>query len=419
MADQRNTGEKGTRDIFVARHPILKRNSKLYGYELLFRSSLKNYFDPTKDGSQATSNVITNTFSLFGINSVTVGKKAFINFNTEMLLGEYPSLFPKNVTVVEVLESVEVTPEIVQACANLVKKGYLLALDDFEYSEAWIPLLEMAHIIKFDIRMSGLAKVEEDLAKVEKYNVKLLAEKVETLAEYDATFAMGFDLFQGYYFCRPQIIEGKDIPGSKLQYLHILRLLQDADYSFEQMAQLISRDVSLSYKLLKYVNSAGFGARVEVTSLQSAIALVGDVDMRKWLSLTMISYLADDKPEELLCLSIQRAVFCEEVGRKLGKGVEFTKQCFLAGMFSLLDVLLGKPMDYLLEELSLADSIKKCLLEKPTSPLGIVLFLAKSYERADWAYILKATKVLDFPAEELPVCFAAAVASVAGFSATD
>ncbi|MFZ5764331.1 MAG: EAL and HDOD domain-containing protein [Thermodesulfobacteriota bacterium] len=370
--------------IFVARQPIFRQNGTVYGYELLFRSGLGNFFDASHDGDTATSKVITNTFSLIGISRLTEGRKAFINFSADMLVKEYPGLFPSSITVAEVLENIRVTPEVVQACRNLVKRGYILALDDFRFNEELLPLIEIAQIIKFDIRAMTVTEMRRDMAQLATFDLKFLAEKVETIDEFEQMQSVGCSLFQGYFFSRPKIVQGRDIPGSKLQYLKIIKLIQDENYNFSRLTEFIAHDVSLSYKLLRYVNSAAMRRRVEVTSLQSAVALVGEVRLRKWLSLMMLSYMANDKPLELLRLALLRASFCEQIGEQLGKGREFTRSCYTVGIFSLIDVLLDQPMKVVLAELNLATAIVDTLTGDEKTPFTAVLALVMAYERADW-----------------------------------
>lgn len=412
MTNEQKSAPKGT--IFIARQPIFRQNLKVYGYELLFRSGLSSYFDPKFDGEQATSHVITNSFLLIGISKMTEEKKAFINFTEDMLLREYPLLFPNKYTVIEVLEDVKVTPEIVAACRTLVKKGYTLALDDFEYRPDMDPLLEIAHIVKFDVLAMSMEALQRDVERVSRYDVRLLAEKVETNEQFEKTKEMGFSLFQGYFFSKPNIIQGRDIPGSQLQHLQILKLIQDENYDFDKIADLVSHDVSLAYKLLKYVNSAAMHRRVEIKSLQSAVAMVGEVNLRKWLSLIMLSYLAENKPEELLRLSIQRAAFCEQIGEQIA-GLDFKRSCYTVGMFSLLDVLLDQPMETILKEINLSEDITDTLLGMPTGPLANVLLLAKAYERGAWKWVARVANALKIKKESLPLYFENALDRVSEF----
>ncbi len=416
MVANHNNGIGG-HQFFVARQPIFTRNKKVFGYELFFRSGLDNFFDLATDGDVATSHVLTNAFLMVGVEKMTAGKKAFINFTDEMLLKELPLLFPKALTVVEILEDIQVTPELVKSCERMAQKGYVLAMDDFLYKDEYIPLLEVARLVKFDIRAMTREQLHRHVLKVKPYDVKLLAEKVETALEFQETYNMGFELFQGYFFCKPNIIEGRDIPGSKLQYLQVLQELQDEDYDFQKIGELISHDVALTYKLLKYINSAAMATRMKIESLQGAVALMGEVNLKKWLNLTMLSYLAEDKPMEVLRLSIQRAVFCEEVGLRISQQKGFSKQCFLVGLLSLLDVLLDKPMNELLPELNLSAELQECLLEKPKNQLGYTLLLAKAYERGAWSYSERAADLLHISIGDLPACFDAAVEMVNTFQA--
>lgn len=409
--EQQDSGSR----IFLARQPIFRRNGRVFGYELLFRSGLDNFFDETQDGEQATSRVITNTFSLIGITKITEGKKAFINFTGDMLIKEYPSLFPQRITVAEILENVQVTPAVVAACRNLVAKGYILALDDFVFTEESLPLVELAHIIKFDVRAMTMDELGRNLQMVAPYHVKLLAEKVETLEEYDVLKDMGFSFFQGYFFSKPKIVQGRDIPGSKLQYLKIIRVLQDENYSFKKIAEFIARDVSLSYKLLRYVNSAAMRRRREVTSLQSAVALVGELTLRKWLSLMMLSYMADDKPRELLRLTLLRARFCEQVGERMGRGRDFMLTCYTVGMFSLLDVLLDQPMENILRQLNLSHEIVATLTGEGTTPYTVILKLASAYERGDWQEVARLAGGVKDVYDYLPLFYENALDDVRSF----
>jgi EAL and modified HD-GYP domain-containing signal transduction protein len=396
-------------NIFVARQPIFKRNKEVFAYELLFRSGLTNYFDPLQDGEEATSKVITNSFLLIGIAAITEGKKAFINFSEEMLLHGYPSLFPKEIAVVEVLETVGATPEVVQACEKLAGEGYVLALDDFLYDERFLPLIRLAKIIKFDIRQMSLAELERQARVVSRYNVKLLAEKIETFEEFEATKQLGFELFQGYFFSRPHIMEGRDIPGSKLHYLQVLKVIQDEDYDFAELGKYVSRDVSLAYKLLKYANSAYFARRQKLNSVEMAVAMLGQLTLRKWLSLMMLSYLADDKPSELLRLAAFRGSFCELIADQLLDRRKEAGMFHTVGMFSLLPAMLDKAMADILPELALPEAIQEALLVEVATPLSRTLRLVMAYERGDWENTARLAKKLAIKLDSLPLLYEQAI----------
>ena len=396
-------------NIFVARQPIFKRNKEVFAYELLFRSGLTNYFDPLQDGEEATSKVITNSFLLIGIASITEGKKAFINFSEEMLCKGYPSLFPKEITVVEVLETVGATPEVIEACEGLVGEGYVLALDDFLYEERFVPLIKLARIIKFDIRQMSFAELARQVKVVSRHNVKLLAEKIETFEEFEAVKKLGFDLFQGYFFSRPHIMKGRDIPGSKLHYLQVLKVIQDEDYDFAELAKFVSRDVSLAYKLLKYANSAYFARRQKVDSIEMAVAMMGQLTLRKWLSLMMLSYLADDKPSELLRLAAFRGSFCELIADQLLGRRKEAGRFHTVGMFSLLPAMLDKVMADILPELALPEDIQEALLVATATPLSRTLRLVMAYERGNWEETARLAKKLKVKLDSLPLLYEQAI----------
>jgi len=397
-------------NIFVARQPIFKGNKEVFAYELLFRSGLTNYFDPMQDGEEATSKVITNSFLLIGIPAITEGKKAFINFSEDMLLKGYPSLFPKEITVVEVLETVGATPGVVAACGKLVEAGYVLALDDFLYEDRFLPLVKLARIIKFDIRQMSFSELERQAKVVSRYNVKLLAEKIETNEEFEAVKKLGFDLFQGYFFSRPHIMEGRDIPGSKLHYLQVLKVIQDEDYDFAELSKFVSRDVSLAYKLLKYANSAYFARRQKLDSIEMVVAMLGQRTLRKWLSLMMLSYLAADKPSELLRLAAFRGSFCELIADQLLDRRSEAGMFHTAGMFSLLPAMLDKDMAEILPELALPGKLQEALLsEVAATPLARTLALVMAYERGDWGKTVDLGAKLTLNLDSLPLLYEQAI----------
>lgn len=311
--------------------------------------------------------------------------------------------------MVEVLETVETTPEVVQTCERLVNEGYILCLDDFVYEDRFLPLIEMASIIKFDIRQMSLAELERQVSVVGHYKVKLLAEKIETVEEFETVKKMGFDLFQGYFFSRPHIMKGRDIPGTKLHYLQVLKIIRDEDYDFAELAKFINRDVSLAYKLLKYANSAYYARPQKLCTVEMAVAMLGQITLKKWLSLMMLSYLADDKPSELLRMAAFRGNFCELIGdRLLGRRNE-AGNFHLVGMFSMLPAMLDKVMVDILPELGLPEEISEVLLFKAVNHFSYALALAMAYERGDWQRTAKLAEKLKINLDSLPLLYAEAI----------
>lgn len=391
---------------FIARQPIFDRRKKVYAYELLFRSGLENFFDGT-DGDAASSRVISDSSLLFGLETMVGDAKAFINFTRNLLLEDSFAFLPRQQLVVEVLEDVEPDPEVIAACQRLKKKGYSLALDDFIYDPKFVPLLALADIIKVDFLQTGAqgrAKLAELFAP---RGIRMLAEKVESEEEFKQGLEMGYTLFQGYFFSKPVLISRQELPSSKLHHLRMLKEINRPEMSFDRLGRVISNDVSISYKLLRYINSPYFGVRNEVTSIPQALALLGEDEVRKWASLIALSGVGEDKPAEVLVTCLVRAKFCEQVAERAGE-MEQSSDYFLMGLFSLLDTLCGRPLDEVLEELPLPDHIRGALLGAQGRP-ATVMGLIKAYEQGDWQMVGQAAKQLRISQESIPKMYLDAV----------
>lgn len=367
--------------VYVARQPIFKRNRKIYGYELLFRDGVQNVF-PDIDGNTATSKLLSNTFFTMGMERVSAGKKAFINFTEDLLLKKYPMMFPRDSVTVEILENVVPEPEVVGACAEIAEKGYEIALDDFVYEEALAPLIKLSRIIKIDFLASTMDEIAAYVEKLSPYGVKFLAEKVETHEVFQQALDMGFSYFQGYFFSKPQVLESKDIAPSKVNLLQLMVETSKEDMEFEELEKIITRDVSISYKLLRYMNSAYFRRVQEISSIRQAIVLLGQQGMKGFISLILMAKLASDKPMELLKTSIIRAKICEMLGKGSSSPVD-SSELFTLGLFSLIDAILDQDMKKLLKKVPLSEPIKRALVNQD-GHLSHFLSVVKSYEQGDW-----------------------------------
>ena len=295
---------------FIARQPILDSNMKLFGYELLFRNSLDNYFSGV-DEDEATSRVIAGSTMLFGLESLLGNGKGFINFTKKALLRDYASVLPTKHIVVEILENVAPDAEVIDACRRLKKAGYLLALDDFVYDAQYDELLNMADIVKVDFLVSDVSERKRLAGAIGPRGVKMLAEKVETQEEFEQAREMGYHYFQGYFFSKPVIISKKDVPGFKINQLRMLQKVNEEEIDFDGLSDLIQADMSMVYKVLRLTNSAAFGLRNEVTSIRQALGFLGEKGIRKWASILLVAGLAQDKAQELVVSSLVRARFCE------------------------------------------------------------------------------------------------------------
>ncbi|MCP4146808.1 MAG: HDOD domain-containing protein, partial [bacterium] len=326
--------QENKNEIFVARQPIFTTKQAIYGYELLFRSNRDNFFDQAINQDFASSKTLLDSFLLFGMQELTRQKRAFINLTKKNLLKDYVSAVPHGEIVVELLETIEPDEATVAICKKLKKNGYILALDDFIFEEKYAPLIEVADIIKVDFMATKGEERRKVIKDVAAPHIKFLAEKVETPEEFDQAVDAGYTYFQGYFFSKPVIVSRTDLPSYKLNLILLLKELLRPDLNLEKVERIMQRDVSLSYKLLRFINSAAFGFHTTIRSIKHAITLIGIAEFKKWMSVIVVSQIGSEKPDELMQQSIVRAKFCELIAEHL-KMVK--ADAFLMGMFSLLD----------------------------------------------------------------------------------
>jgi len=393
-------------DIYVARQPIFKRDKKILGYELLFRDGSSSFFTG-EDGNIATSKVLSNSFFSIGIESITGKSPAFINFTRDLLLKQAPHLFPKENLAVEILEDTMPEEDVIKACQELSKKGYTIALDDFFYRSGMKPLIAIADIIKFDFRSTPVEKIKRDIERFSRYNIKFLAEKVETNEEFQTALEIGCEYFQGYFFSKPETIKGKDISSAQINLLGIMAEANRRDFQFDKVEAIISRDVAISYKLLRYINSAFYRRAATVSSIKQAMLLLGENGIRSFLSLIAMIKLGKNKPDELIRSSIIRAKFCEFLGEKRNSGMD-TSELFTLGLFSSIDAILDDTMENLMGRLPLSDDIKDALIHKG-GRLNDYLGLTVSYEKGDWEGVSKFSDQITVNDRELPQYFLKAI----------
>ncbi len=393
-------------EMFVAREPIFNRRQKVYAYELLFRSGLDNVF-AYPDPDEATLRVIANSFLLFGIDAITGGKRGFINVTRNVLLQEQMTLLPKESCVIEILETVEADAEVITACKKLKQAGYLLALDDFTYEALDTPLVEVADIIKVDFLATDKAQRKTLMQHFASRGVRLLAEKVETRETFQEALDMGYTYFQGHFFSRPVIIAGKDVPVFKFHLLQTLAEISRSDLDFARLADIIQREMSLSYKLLRYINSVFFRRRCQINSIKHALSLLGEIEVKKLLSLIVLASLGRDKPEELAVLAVIRAKFCESLAPHAGIP-QRAQDLFLMGLFSLLDAIVDQPLADLLSGMPLADDIKAALLGED-GRLHDLYQYTLSYEKGDWEQVTTHATRLELNEAEIPSLYRQAV----------
>ncbi len=368
-------------DIYIARQPIYDSSLEIIGYELLYRSSEVNAAT-FEDGDIASSETIVNSFIHIGIDNLVGTSLAFVNLPSEFILNN--SLIPMfhEQAVLEVLEDVEPTDEIIAGLLSLKSKGYKIALDDFEYTDKLDPMIALADFIKIDVLEYTQAELSKLITKLRsKYNAKLIAEKVETKELFDRCNELAFDFYQGYFFCYPQMVVEKNIPSNKMVVLTLISQIQNPDVEIEELESILAQDVTLTYKLLRYINSAAFTLRREIDSLKDAIVLLGLEAIKNWASLILMSKIVDDKPRQLIVTALIRAKMSELLSHHINPQLE--KQAFICGLFSVLDALMDKPMIDLLDTVILSTPIKLALLDHE-GELGVILKNCVLYEQAQF-----------------------------------
>lgn len=390
---------------FLARQPIFNGHRIVIGYELLFRSSLENFF-PNAQPDVAAASTADNLF-LFGVEQLTRGRRAFLNCTRDFIVRGYPALLPKDRVILEVLENASVDEELVSACRQLKKAGYMIALDDFRNIPEWRPLVALADVIKVDVLATPQQEQFRLAKKFAGSHVRLLAEKVESYDVFDRCLSWGFAYFQGYFFSRPQMLTRHDIPAYKLNYLLVLQAANRSRIDLEEVAERIKSEASLSYRLLRYLNSPVFALVSDVHSIPHALALLGERGVRKWVSLVAIACMGEDKPQELIVLPLIRARFCELLAY-LARMDEFADDLFLMGLLSALDAILDMPMENVLKEITVREGIRDALLGKQNR-FRQVMDVALCYETGAWDRLDEAAARLKIDAQGVPDRFIAAV----------
>ncbi len=393
-------------DQYIARQPILNVHKRLYAYELLYRGD-KNYTLDKVSGNQATTSVLSSAFLTKDIDDISGHRPCFVNFPQQLLEKMLPFSFPKSQIVVEVLEDVKPSAKVIDACHRLHKAGYKIALDDFVYDRTLEPLLELADIVKIDIRMTPLDTILRTLNLLSRHNVELLAEKVETMKEFEQANKMGFRYYQGYFFCKPETIKIRVLSANKAILLQLLAEVTRKDTDINKLHKIIQTDLAITYKLFKFLNSAYFYRLQEVKTVKHAIAYLGERELRRFIMLMIISELAVEKPGELVRLALVRAKFCELLGLASPHRA-VASELFIMGLFSLLDAMLDLEMKDILGNLPVSNRIKEALLLEPglyTTFLKILI----AFEREQSSIFTPLLANLGVEYEEVSKCYHTAV----------
>jgi len=366
-------------DIFVGRQPIYGRRLELHAYELLYRGADVDYADFT-EGDRATSHVLLNTFTEFGLERIVGGHLAFINLTRGFIVGEYPLPVPRTQVVLEVLEEVEPDEQVLAGLADLRRRGFKIALDDFVYRPEREPMLALADIIKVDILGLDHAEIRARFQQLKPRGIKLLAEKIETREQFELCRDMGFDYFQGYFLAKPNVVSGSSVPASSLNLLRLMAEFQSPDHDFDRIAEIVSQDVALSYKLVRHINAAIYGMPRRIESVKETVTYLGLSTVKNLACLFMLSD-GGEHPHELLVTAMMRARMCECLAR--AHGAANSSSFFTVGLFSTLDALLNMPMDRVVKRLPLGEDLQRALLDGQ-GPMSEALRCTLAYERGDW-----------------------------------
>lgn len=368
------------REIFIARQPIYDTYLNVFAYEILYRTGDTNKFDGV-DGDMATSSVISDVFFTFGIKKMTDLKKAFINFTPNLLMNGIPSDIPREFLVVEILEDIVPTKEIIDAVVDIKKKGYKIALDDFVLENVYDELIQYADIIKIDYMGTTKEERKSILDEHKKKGIKFLAEKIETYDEFKEAVEMGFEYFQGYFFSKPVLVKAKDISEISSNYVAIFSELDKEEPSYDSIADIFKRDLNLTYKLLRLVNSPAFYKKTAISSIQSALVYLGFKEIRKWLSILMIRDIGGGY-NEMVKTSLVRGKVAEDIATVLDMS-QRKSEFFMLGLFSLLDKITGNPLVDIMDNIPLEGDIKAGILGRDNT-FGRLLKAIDAYEHGDW-----------------------------------
>lgn len=395
-------------DVFVARQPIFSRNLQVHGYELLYRGASDNLFDGTS-ADVATARVIANSFLSIGAEKLLDGKIPFINFDSSLLL-KYAALLPFPAAVIEVLENVQPTEDVLAACQDLKNKGHQLALDDVESESRIEPWVDIVDIVKVDFCQTGTRARIDIAARCKKQKIHALAEKLETRAEFDEAVALGYEYFQGYFFARPTMVQGRAMSEAKLLLIQLLREVNSDEVDFDRLEQMMHRNVSLVYKLLRFVNSPLFAWHSHIKSVRHAMTLLGGEELRKWICLLLVAGLGSDAVPQLLVDSLVRARFAELLCPKIRLGQK-KASAFLLGLLSHLDALLHRPMKEIVAELDLEEDLSNALLGRTNkgNQLGCLYDLIRAYDQPDWTRAVDIAQELHVGMVDLSTAYVQAV----------
>ena len=369
--------------VHVGRQPILDRNQQIYGYELLYRSETGGP-DTNLDGNYATAQTILTSFIEFGMQRLVGSHRVFINLTRTFFTNIDSMPFDKDRVVIEVLEDIEFDQEVIAGVRSLHENGYVVALDDYKFEARWEPVLPYCSIIKVDITDLYLDHYAPMIDELKSRGLILLAEKVETREVFEQVKHLGFDLFQGYFFAKPQILSTNKLQTNQMLLLKLISRINDPQTDIDELAELVSKDAKLSYKILRFINSSAIGLPKQVESIKKAVLYIGLERLRAWANLLVMAGM-NNKVPEILTASLIRAEFCKMLAKEECK-LSDPDSCYTIGLFSMLDALLNQPMSELVNDLPLPSEMLRALTEH-TGPYSVGLNCIIAIENGQWSKV--------------------------------
>jgi EAL and modified HD-GYP domain-containing signal transduction protein len=391
---------------FIARQPILDRNKEVFAYELFFRDGKNNCY-PDVERDEATSKLIAKNYQTLRLDDISCSKKSFINFQPETLINGLPTSFDRDNVVVELIAGKSDVSSLLNMCKHVKNMGYKVALEDCDLKPKWNEFLPFVDMLKVNTNHENIDSLAKNVDRFIDANVRLIAEKVDTQDSFNIYRDMGFDYFQGYFFARPESVSNENLPTSKLKLVELIGASSSESFDIENINSVVEYDAGLSYMLLRFINNPSVNKRYKITSLRHALNYMGEVEIKKFIALLALANLSDNKPLELLQLSLVRAKFCDLLGNEKNIGSN-PPTAFLVGLFSMLDAILDQKMEVLVKKLPIVDEVKEALCGEQNN-LFLYLALVKAFESGNWLKVIRISKILEIEQKLLHSLFNEAI----------
>jgi EAL and modified HD-GYP domain-containing signal transduction protein len=391
---------------FIARQPILDRNKEVFAYELFFRDGKNNCY-PDVERDEATSKLIAKNYQTLRLDDISCSKKSFINFQSETLMNGLPTSLDRDNVVVELIAGKSDVSSLLNMCKHVKNMGYKVALEDCDLKPKWNEFLPFVDMLKVNTNHENIDSLAKNVDRFIDANVRLIAEKVDTQDSFNIYRDMGFDYFQGYFFARPESVSNENLPTSKLTLVELIGASSSESFDIENINSVVEYDAGLSYMLLRFINNPSVNKRYKITSLRHALNYMGEVEIKKFIALLALANLSDNKPLELLHLSLVRAKFCDLLGNEKNIGSN-PPTAFLVGLFSMLDAILDQKMEVLVKKLPIVDEVKEALCGEQNN-LFLYLALVKAFESGNWLKVIRISKILEIEQKLLHSLFNEAI----------